>query len=675
MTIQSLKATIAAAILLFVCVGAVSGTTIVALGGSIPAPGDTKEFPIVVDSLPNGLSGFTLTFTVSDAGKAEITGIIAPQWAYNPDNPSDAPFMFISTLPSDAVEVTIVDLYGNNNRVLSNITLVTLQIRGISQGSTGIQIADVAALDDFGGNPVDASIQNGTITIGSTLPPANGTINASSTPTGADVLLDGLEKGITPLTISDVEAGTHALRLEKSGYYPYQEDVMVTAGQTTSVTWILNAVPADGANGTINVSSIPTGADVLFDGMGKGITPLTIFDVEAGTHALRLEKSGYYPYQEDVMVTAGQTTSVTWTLSELTVEPVNGTLDIDSTPSGADVYLDGEIVGVTPVVLTDISPGEYTILIQKDGYEPFENPTVMVSAGNTTQVAAILQEISSSGTVGSLDISSIPSDADVYLDDAFEGHTPLRIVNLEEGSYMLRIDKAGYDSWIQAITIVSGKIIFITAPLTPTPTTIPTPSPTPTESSIGTGGLYVVSEPTATVFVDGIEFGKSNEAIQKIPSGIRNVTLFKPGFNPNSVMVDIGINRVTVTAKIVLQPVTGPTTPGTVPATKPVTTPTTVPTTVPTALPINPGSNPLVPTTGGVFVYTVPFGCSVYIDGIYRGSSPNLFTSIEPGSHIVNLTLTGYEDNVRPITVKAGDITMITVMMIPDFGALVSAIS
>jgi hypothetical protein len=557
MATQNLMITMATVILLFVCVGVVSGTTITAQGGTILSPGDTMEFPIIVDSLPNGLSGFTMTVALSDPLKAEITEAITPPWADIGDINGTligGPNQHVSVI-AGSVDVSIAT-FEENFRPVGSLPLVTLVIQGVAQGSTGLQIIGID-IQDMDGSPIASSVQNGTIIIGTDIP---------------------------------------------------------TATPTATPTEIPTETPTE-------------------------------------------------------LVTATPTPTPTETTREM------GSIDVQSTPEGGDVYLDGYLAGLTPVVIPDLSPGQYTVLIQKDGYEPFENTSVIVSAGNTTPVVAILEETPSSGTTGSLDITSIPSDADVYLDDAFEGSTPLQIVNLDPGAYMLRIEKEGYNSWYQGITVVSGETIFITAPLTPTPTNNPTPTSTPTPPPVATGGLFVVSEPTATVFVDGIELGKSNEVIDRIPTGIRNVTLFKAGFIPKSVMVNIGVAKVTVTGKMVLEPGAGSTPPTTRPTTQVTTASTTVPKTNPTTIPGSPSPNPSTPTTGGVFVYSVPFGCSVYIDDIYKGSSPNLFTSIEPGDHFVKLALTGYQDNVRPITVNAGDITMVTVMMIPDISALVSAFS
>lgn len=65
--------------------------------------------------------------------------------------------------------------------------------------------------------------------------PTLGSIQVNSTPSGARVYLDGADKGTTPLTLSNISVGSHAVRLTKEGYRDYQETVTVAGGQTTTV--------------------------------------------------------------------------------------------------------------------------------------------------------------------------------------------------------------------------------------------------------------------------------------------------------------------------------------------------------------------------------------------------------------------------------------------------------
>jgi hypothetical protein len=559
---------ITAIILLFLCVGAVSGTTITVHGGTIPTSGSSAEFPITVDSLSDGLSGFSMTVSLSDPSKAAMTTVITSSWADISDiggNIVSGPDTEQSVM-ADSIGITSAKLEADFFPA-PNLTLTTVRVRANAQGSTQLQITGLD-IQDRDGNTINAVVQNGTIVIG--------TVNQ-------------------------------------------------TAAQTASPTATQTETP------TANQTETPT---------------------------------------------VNQTEALTGTQVEMPVATSNetGSLDIQSTPDGGDVYLDGEPAGVTPVIIDDLSPGQYTVLIQKDGYEPFENASVVVSAGNTTPVQAVLEMSPPSGTSGSLDITSIPAGAKVYLDDVYQGKTSLLITNLDPGAYMLRLEKEGYNAWYQGITIVAGETIFINAPLTPTPTTNPTVTSTPTPIT-STGGVFVVSDPTATVFIDGVERGRSNEAIDNVPVGIHNVTLFKSGYIPQSIMVNIPAARVTVTRKIILEAGTEQTFPTTAPASATTTITTTPSSTSETPGPDTVASYSPVPASGGIFVYSVPFGSSVFIDDLYQGTSPNLFGSISPGTHNLKVTLPGYEDNVRTVTVYPGDITMLTVVLAPDFGALITAFS
>ncbi|MDD1700682.1 MAG: PEGA domain-containing protein [Methanoregula sp.] len=88
----------------------------------------------------------------------------------------------------------------------------------------------------------------------------------------------------------------------------------------------------------------------------------------------------------------------------------------------------------------------------------------------------------------------------------------------------------------------------------------------------------------------------------------------------------------------------------------------------PTTLPITTVSpNPLVNETvtitptgtlqqpsGNVTVHSSPSGASILIDGVYSGTTPTTVTSVNPGNHILRLTLSGYYDYEGTIYVLDG---------------------
>lgn len=132
-------------------------------------------------------------------------------------------------------------------------------------------------------------------------PVSTGFLSVSSIPSGATIILDGVSKGSTPRTISGIEPGVHALVLEKDGYAPYERDVTISAGRPTTVTATLTAT-----YGSLRIQSSPSGAAVLFNGTAIGSTPLVANDLEPGTYAVSLSKTGYETANRTVAVTPGK---------------------------------------------------------------------------------------------------------------------------------------------------------------------------------------------------------------------------------------------------------------------------------------------------------------------------------------------------------------------------------
>lgn len=67
------------------------------------------------------------------------------------------------------------------------------------------------------------------------LVPVGGTLSVNSTPSGASVLLDGADAGLSPVLIPNVPAGNHTVVLKKDGYVTIARQVIISAGQAGSV--------------------------------------------------------------------------------------------------------------------------------------------------------------------------------------------------------------------------------------------------------------------------------------------------------------------------------------------------------------------------------------------------------------------------------------------------------
>jgi hypothetical protein len=118
-----------------------------------------------------------------------------------------------------------------------------------------------------------------------------------------------------------------------------------------------------------------------------------------------------------------------------------------------------------------------------DATEATYKVCVVDSAG--TRECGLSFEITTDA-VGSIDISSSPTGATIYLDGSSVGTTPDTVDNLIEGSHKIVLRKSGYDDWGKIVTVTSGDTKTVSADLvavTTAPTPVWTPEPTPVWTS------------------------------------------------------------------------------------------------------------------------------------------------------------------------------------------------
>jgi hypothetical protein len=173
-------------------------------------------------------------------------------------------------------------------------------------------------------------------------PLSRGRIVVSSTPNRASVTLDGVWRGRTPLTLENVPFGRHAIRVVQPGYDIVRDDFTLSAGaashqyaarleRTAAASAAQPAAPPRAAprtavppasatpesfSGSLYVDSRPRGATVFVDGRSVGQTPLSVPEVAAGSHVVRLEMPGKRTWSTSTRVIAGQTARVTGSLED-----------------------------------------------------------------------------------------------------------------------------------------------------------------------------------------------------------------------------------------------------------------------------------------------------------------------------------------------------------------------
>ncbi len=306
-----------------------------------------------------------------------------------------------------------------------------------------------------------------------------GYLSVSSSPSGANVYVDGIYKGTSPVTVS-VSAGSHSVRMDKSGYDSWTGSTSVTAGQTAYVSTSLNPSVT---YGYLYVYSSPSNADVYINGVYKGDTPFTI-GLNPGTYQVMVKKAGYSSYSTTSSVYTGSTTSVSANLQK----SADAYIQVASYPSGAAVYIDGGYVGNTQYSSPSnpnymhagpfTSGTSHTLMLKLDGYTTYSSSFVL-SSGETRTFSVTMNPVTPVVTTGSLHITSDPSGSDVYVDNVFRGYTPLTLNDLTTGSHTVLLQHGGYKDWSETITFSTGqtveRTVVMSQSVVPTPTSSPAP--------------------------------------------------------------------------------------------------------------------------------------------------------------------------------------------------------
>jgi formylglycine-generating enzyme required for sulfatase activity len=186
-----------------------------------------------------------------------------------------------------------------------------------------------------------------------------GRINFNSQPEGAQVLVDEESIGITPLQEAPVAAGERQVRVLAERYLPTKQLIEVN-GMDEVQEFSFELEPA-WAN--IAISSIPVGATVYVDGEAVATTP-SLLELLQGEHQIVLEMPRYRSWQQALSVSA----SVHQNLEPIVLEPADGLLQLSSQPRGANVTVDGEYQGQTPLELSLVPEESHRIAIFKPGY-------------------------------------------------------------------------------------------------------------------------------------------------------------------------------------------------------------------------------------------------------------------------------------------------------------------
>ncbi|VAX24180.1 Serine/threonine protein kinase PrkC, regulator of stationary phase [hydrothermal vent metagenome] len=140
-----------------------------------------------------------------------------------------------------------------------------------------------------------------------------------------------------------------------------------------------------------------------------------------------------------------------------------GLLTVVSDPSGAEVFVGSEFIGLTPVNNLKFRQGGHNLKILKKGYQTY---THKIRLGDKNKFSVSLVEGKSddkivskaapSGASGALDVFAPPKSV-IYIDGKEYKEERVTLSDLSPGSHMVYIQMKGHKPYNKRITITKGK--------------------------------------------------------------------------------------------------------------------------------------------------------------------------------------------------------------------------
>ena len=297
-------------------------------------------------------------------------------------------------------------------------------------------------------------------------------------PSGARLIINNNFAGISVLDNYRMLQGIHQIRIEKPGYLNVDTVFKVDKNLSKNFSFVLSRDPSVRGFGILKVNSRPAGASVLLNGDIMGTTPFENKELPVGGYQVVIRQNGFEDYTEDINITRNKTKNISKTLTE----QVNnfGRLIVNSKPSEAAVYMNGEFLGSTPYENEKIPVGSHRLVIKKTGYSDYSS-SVRVDINKLSSISADLT------MAARMRISSDPSGAEVLINDKSVGNTPYNS-QIVLGEYTITITKPGYKPYVEKVNISDSKtVISRNQKLEPV-----------------TGSVEILVRPYGSIFIDDV---------------------------------------------------------------------------------------------------------------------------------------------------------------------------
>ena len=267
-----------------------------------------------------------------------------------------------------------------------------------------------------------------------------GTIGIVAKPDDA-ILVDGENMGSGNYS-GRLSPGIHKIVVSHEKYYPQQQEITIIKGQEKILNIQLMPIV-----GSLSVMVDPPETSIYLNSKYYGMSPKIIDSLLIGEYDLELKKEGFAIFRQHLVLEKNKTIQIDTALHQ------GKLIKVKSTPTGAEVYCNGSVVGTTPAEFF-VKEGSNKLILKK---KYFADKEVSITAEKDDQNLNFNLEIDR--PFFNVSFETKPNKAEIYLYEKafipefssistnslrnYYGISPYNI-QIPLGKYHLVVKKAGF---------------------------------------------------------------------------------------------------------------------------------------------------------------------------------------------------------------------------------------
>ncbi|MDR1022555.1 MAG: PEGA domain-containing protein [Prevotellaceae bacterium] len=258
---------------------------------------------------------------------------------------------------------------------------------------------------------------------------------------GADVFIDDVKHGQSPLVVERIGSGKHTIRAEKAQFLPATQEKNITAGAEGTLT--LN-MTSSSALITITASG---NADIYVNDE-KMATARWSGKLAPGKYKVEARKPAHRSSTATLTAQAGEKKAIA--LAAPT--PMYGSLSVKTGKARAAVFVDGKRYGTTPTTVKRALVGSHDIELQVNGYKTYRQ-TVEIEEDTMLAMDVALEKKDTTGML----VISANTKAKISINGEEKGYTPITIDSLPPMRTEVLFTANGYRPLIGSGVVAPGK--------------------------------------------------------------------------------------------------------------------------------------------------------------------------------------------------------------------------